>query len=333
MLRVDVTRDVPAGTGLAGGVPPGGYRFTRRMSRVSLLSLLLLGAFFPVPAAPSFAATSHAGWPHINGMLLMNKLDQSRPLDARPGRDPFGGQDPDYSCDGIHQDSTCVGQPRKCMFHGTCRETVLVPHHPRHNKLLGGHGNDRIHAGPWGDVLWGDYKPRGQPTDQVDRLYGGRGRDFIYASHGKNIIRSGGGRGRDPRSLRPRRDLVRVRQDDSLHQPARQAQVPPAQLRADQPQDARLLIRSAEVRGGGLPAGRAFSVWVVEVATFKLDDPDVVVRAALACPYCLSSDQGLALREGADEFSLRCSCRTCGRRRRVEMTDEQALRIAIAPPT
>ena len=63
----------------------------------------------------------------------------------------------------------------------------------RHNELLGGHGSDVIRAGRVGDVLWGDYKPSGQPTTQVDRIYGGRGRDFIYASHGSNLIHGGGG--------------------------------------------------------------------------------------------------------------------------------------------
>src|SRR6478735_338520 len=58
----------------------------------------------------------------------------------------------------------------------------------RHNELLGGHGDDVIRGGRKGDVLWGDYKPGGQPTDQVDELYGGGGRDFIYASHGENRI-------------------------------------------------------------------------------------------------------------------------------------------------
>ena len=123
----------------------------------------------------------------------MNKDDSDRPLDARPGRDPFGGEDPSYSCDTIHQDSTCVGQPAKCVFHDTCYESVVVSRRRQHNELLGGHGNDRIHASPWGDVIWGDYKPSGQPEDQVDRLWGGDGRDFIYASHGRNVIDAGGG--------------------------------------------------------------------------------------------------------------------------------------------
>lgn len=158
------------------------------MLPVLALALLLL----PASAA---ANTSHAGWPRIDGMLLMNKLDQDRPLDGRPGRDPFGGTDPEYRCDGLHKDSTCVGLPRHCRrARPDCRHAVVVADAARHNELLGGHGNDTIHAGPWGDVVWGDFKPSGQPTTQVDRLFGGPGRDFIYAGHGWNTIWTGGGR-------------------------------------------------------------------------------------------------------------------------------------------
>jgi RTX calcium-binding nonapeptide repeat (4 copies) len=70
---------------------------------------------------------------------------------------------------------------------------VLRGKRDRHNELLGGHGNDTIIASRVGDVMWGDYKPSGQPTSQVDRIYGGPGRDFIYASHGWNTIVTGGG--------------------------------------------------------------------------------------------------------------------------------------------
>jgi Ca2+-binding RTX toxin-like protein len=62
-----------------------------------------------------------------------------------------------------------------------------------HNELLGGHGNDTLYAGPWGDVLWADYKPSGQPSTQVDTVIGGAGKDFIYAGHGTNNIAAGGG--------------------------------------------------------------------------------------------------------------------------------------------
>jgi len=168
-------------------------RHTRRF-RPLLAAFLACALVVAVGALPAAANTSHAGWPQINGMLLMNKLDQSRPIDARPGHDPFDGTDPSYRCDGLHEDSSCVGLPRHCHRRDVdCKHPVVVADAARHNELLGGHGNDVIHAGRWGDVLWGDYKPSGQPTSQTDRLYGGPGKDFIYASHGWNTITTGGG--------------------------------------------------------------------------------------------------------------------------------------------
>ncbi len=149
------------------------------------MSLLLLAALLPTVAV--WAKASHAGWPKITGMLLMNRRDQSRPLDARPGHDLFDGTDPSYSCDGIHRQRTCLRS-------GGHRKIKIVPSHIGHNELLGAHGNDTIYAGPAGDVIWGDYKPCCQPTNQVDHLYGGPGRDHIYASHGVNYIYTGGGR-------------------------------------------------------------------------------------------------------------------------------------------
>jgi hypothetical protein len=79
-------------------------------------------------------------------------------------------------------------------MHSADQSGVIRGHASKHNERLGGHGNDTILAGNAGDVLWGDYKESGQPTSQVDRLYGGAGNDFIYASHGFNYIRTGGGR-------------------------------------------------------------------------------------------------------------------------------------------
>ncbi|WCB96280.1 hypothetical protein DSM104299_05037 [Baekduia alba] len=147
--------------------------------RPALLLLLALAALL-VPATAALANTSHDGWPKIDGVLLMNKQDQSRPLDARPGHDLFGGTDASYSCDGLHKNRKCAHPTGTVARRG-------------HNELLGGHGNDTIYAGPRGDVIWGDFKPSGQPGSQTDRLYGGGSRDFIYASHGTNIIRAGGG--------------------------------------------------------------------------------------------------------------------------------------------
>jgi hypothetical protein len=131
-------------------------------------------------AGPAGASTSHDGWPQNTGVLIMNKQDESRPIDARPGHDLFGGKDPSYSCDGVHK-KRCAGEDGSVMRSG-------------HHELLGGHGNDTVHAGAQGDVIWGDYKPSGQPSTQTDRLWGGAGRDFIYASHGTNHIRANGGK-------------------------------------------------------------------------------------------------------------------------------------------
>src|SRR3954451_13707466 len=75
--------------------------------------------------------------------------------------------------------------------HDRDRETHGVP--SRHNELLGGHGDDVIHAGNAGDVIWGDYKPCCQPTGQHDTIVGGAGKDFIYTSHGSNLVWTGGG--------------------------------------------------------------------------------------------------------------------------------------------
>jgi Ca2+-binding RTX toxin-like protein len=134
---------------------------------------------FAAPGA-ALANTSHEGWPKITGVLIMNKQDQNRPIDARPGNDLFAGTDPTYSCDGLHKNRRCAHSSGTVARRG-------------HNELLGGHGNDTIYAGKQGDVIWGDYKPSGQPTAQTDRINGGAGRDFIYASHGTNIIRANGG--------------------------------------------------------------------------------------------------------------------------------------------
>jgi Ca2+-binding RTX toxin-like protein len=117
----------------------------RRCATVIALTSLLTGGI----VAGSAANTSHAGWPTINGDLMMHRQDES----------------------------------------GEIRPTKT----DKHNELLGGHGNDTIYAGGAGDVIWGDYKPSGQPASQQDVLNGGSGKDFIYASHGVNQISTGGG--------------------------------------------------------------------------------------------------------------------------------------------
>ena len=188
----------------------------RRVIPIPLRALLGAVLVLALAAPTAGAMTSHAGWPTITGMLLMNKGDQARPLDGRPGADPFDGTDPTYACDGEHLRPIClksgvafappglacnarrlpvVGDWPDFLVREVCDmpRTSTVPADIGHNELLGGHGSDVIHAGPAGDVLWGDFKETGQPTTQVDELDGGPGKDFIYASHGRNTIRTGGG--------------------------------------------------------------------------------------------------------------------------------------------
>ena len=57
-----------------------------------------------------------------------------------------------------------------------------------HNELLGEDDNDTIWAGNEGDVTSGDSHPGGQPSSQRDLLHGGAGSDWLYASHGFNVI-------------------------------------------------------------------------------------------------------------------------------------------------
>ena len=36
-------------------------------------------------------------------------------------------------------------------------------------------------------MLWGDWEPKDNGTNQTDVLRGGDGNDFLYPSHGKNM--------------------------------------------------------------------------------------------------------------------------------------------------
>jgi hypothetical protein len=81
----------------------------------------------------------------------------------------------------------------KLVIHKHDEQTPLRGLRNKHNELLGGHRNDTITAGDVGDVMWGDYKPSGQPETQRDVITGGPGKDHIYASHGTNTIVTNGG--------------------------------------------------------------------------------------------------------------------------------------------
>jgi len=62
------------------------------------------------------------------------------------------------------------------------------------DELLGHHGSDKLFGAGGSDVLWGDWQGgASQPTAQRDRIMGGGGNDFIYGSHGRNVINGGPG--------------------------------------------------------------------------------------------------------------------------------------------
>jgi hypothetical protein len=64
------------------------------------------------------------------------------------------------------------------------------------DELLGHHGNDTMIGKDGKDVLWGDWELAGNNGTQSDVLDGGPGNDFLYPSHGKNVMRGGAGNDR-----------------------------------------------------------------------------------------------------------------------------------------
>lgn len=86
------------------------------------------------------------------------------------------------------------------------------------DELLGGHGSDTIAGGPGRDVLWGDQYPTHNNSTQHDTLRGGGGADFLYPSHGTNVMRGGPGNdriiayyGHGSIDCGPGKDLAQVR--------------------------------------------------------------------------------------------------------------------------
>src|SRR5690349_518559 len=117
-----------------------------RVVHAAVVALAVVVALGAGPGAPPASAlASHVGWPPYE-MLLMNKTDSDRPLDARPGHDPFGGADRTYSCDELRNRPS-----QSCLPLFVRRgDGYVMSDVPSSHRLLGGHGNDTIHAGGTG---------------------------------------------------------------------------------------------------------------------------------------------------------------------------------------
>jgi hypothetical protein len=69
---------------------------------------------------------------------------------------------------------------------------------------------------------------------------------------------------------------------------------------------------------------------LADTARFRTDDPDALVRASLACPICLCTDdlEWHAALDGYDP-SVECRCPRCEESWRVYLEPQQALRLAL----
>jgi Ca2+-binding RTX toxin-like protein len=62
------------------------------------------------------------------------------------------------------------------------------------DELLGHHGSDHLSGAGGNDILWGDWDPHGNSSQQHDYISGGSGDDWLYPSHGRSRVLGGPGR-------------------------------------------------------------------------------------------------------------------------------------------
>lgn len=65
---------------------------------------------------------------------------------------------------------------------------------------------------------------------------------------------------------------------------------------------------------------------------FLLDDPDVLVDAALACPLCLGAHSRVDIGPVAGDVAATCACGSCDATWSLALTPQQLLRLALDPP-
>ena len=187
------------------------YTVMRRF--VPLLAAVVASCALGVPSA--LANASKADWPVINGMLLINAADGARPLDGRPGHDPFGGQDPTYSWTrSTRTRSASAAKTRSSASSRSTTATAATPttgslRQPRRSTATttscsaGTQQHDLRRPQRRRDL--GRLQALGLAADAVQPTYGGPGNDVIYAAHGTSIIDTGKGDRHHP-AHRPRQD-------------------------------------------------------------------------------------------------------------------------------
>jgi hypothetical protein len=67
-------------------------------------------------------------------------------------------------------------------------------------------------------------------------------------------------------------------------------------------------------------------------ARFRPDDPEPLVEASFACPYCLTCSRIGTMRVWDGEPRVFCRCPTCKARWSVSLTAGQQRRLERAPP-
>jgi Ca2+-binding RTX toxin-like protein len=95
---------------------------------------------------------------------------------------------------GASGDVSHVGWPRTVTVAFAANAGARLVGTDGSDMLLGGPGSDTVVGGAGNDVIWGDRYPYPRNgSAQIDRLYAGAGADWIYASHGRNVIFAGSG--------------------------------------------------------------------------------------------------------------------------------------------
>jgi hypothetical protein len=71
---------------------------------------------------------------------------------------------------------------------------------------------------------------------------------------------------------------------------------------------------------------------VDDVARGMAGEDDMIVAAALMCPYCLGHPAHVLVNDRLEGTDAMCACAQCGVRWSVGLDREQALRLLLAPP-